>query len=423
MRKFTIRVITIQPNNKNSPINKMNLSVSTVLNDPFLLRSILIQADYNTILEYCRSYVQAQDVCRDNVFWMQKAQQDFGTSFNNFRMTILSPALRYLQLFTKNGGITAGSELFIDKYEILKRAIQQDRLDLIQYIMDLGFKNWSVPTYEYARKGDQEAVDYYLSLSKDYQIAADGALEGNHKELFDHIWSAVPNYNWNFNFLAQAAARSGNTELFDYILSLAPPNYDWWRMRLALAAVKSGNRQLVDRIRLLFPVDFNLDIESMAKEAINNNNQQMFDHIMSLANYNWNFNRLAEAAARSGNRQMFDHVRSLASNYNWNFNALASAAVESGDRDLFDYIRSLAPHYRYIWNYNSFAEFAVKSGNRAFFDYIRSLARKNYDWNFNELANEARESRNQQLCKYIKSLAPPTYEWNRRNQINYFLNS
>ena len=45
-------------------------SISQVLNDPFLLRNVLLQADYDTIIEYCQSYALAETVCRDNVFWM-----------------------------------------------------------------------------------------------------------------------------------------------------------------------------------------------------------------------------------------------------------------------------------------------------------------------------------------------------------------
>lgn len=69
------------------------------------------------------------------------------------------------------------------------RSIEQDRPDLVQYITDLGFNDWSMPTYAYAKKGNKELVNYYLSLSKDYQSAANGALDSDHKELVDYIKS------------------------------------------------------------------------------------------------------------------------------------------------------------------------------------------------------------------------------------------
>ena len=40
--------------------------------------------------------------------------------------------------------------------------------DLVQYAINLGFDDWKITTYEYAMKGDKEAVNYYLKLSKDY---------------------------------------------------------------------------------------------------------------------------------------------------------------------------------------------------------------------------------------------------------------
>lgn len=95
-------------------------SVSTVLNDPFLLRYVLLQANYNTVLEYCRSYFQAQSVCKDNVFWIQKAQKDFGISPDEFRDTASSPVLRYVEFLTQNGGVAIGSENFIPLYEFVK---------------------------------------------------------------------------------------------------------------------------------------------------------------------------------------------------------------------------------------------------------------------------------------------------------------
>ena len=49
----------------------MDLSpVYTVINDPFLLRYLLSQTDYDTVLNYCRSYVQAQEICEDQVSWI-----------------------------------------------------------------------------------------------------------------------------------------------------------------------------------------------------------------------------------------------------------------------------------------------------------------------------------------------------------------
>jgi hypothetical protein len=75
--------------------------IASVLNNPLLLRNILIQSDYNIILDYCRSYKQAEEVCRDNVFWEQKAEKDFNVTRDVFRDTALSPVQRYFHIFTE----------------------------------------------------------------------------------------------------------------------------------------------------------------------------------------------------------------------------------------------------------------------------------------------------------------------------------
>jgi hypothetical protein len=81
-------------------------SITVVLDNPLLLRNILVQADYETVLGYCCSYQQAQEICGDNVFfWEQKAQRDFNVFIDAFRNTRLSSAQRYLELLTKSGGV------------------------------------------------------------------------------------------------------------------------------------------------------------------------------------------------------------------------------------------------------------------------------------------------------------------------------
>jgi len=84
---------------------------------------------------------------------------------NIFINTNLTPALRYLQLLTRKGGVAFGSEKFIFWNEFMRRAIRQNRPDLIQYAINLGFNNWNVPLEEYAIQGNKELVDYFLQLS------------------------------------------------------------------------------------------------------------------------------------------------------------------------------------------------------------------------------------------------------------------
>lgn len=43
-------------------------SRNLVLTDPFLIRTLLLQADYDTIINYCRTHTEGLQICRDKVF-------------------------------------------------------------------------------------------------------------------------------------------------------------------------------------------------------------------------------------------------------------------------------------------------------------------------------------------------------------------
>jgi hypothetical protein len=88
-------------------------SVTDVLNNPLLLRNTLLDSDYDTIINYCNAYPEADDICGDNVFWEQKAQQDFNIPIDIFRDTTLTPIQRYFQYLNAGspsvGSITSAS--------------------------------------------------------------------------------------------------------------------------------------------------------------------------------------------------------------------------------------------------------------------------------------------------------------------------
>lgn len=384
-----------------------------VLNDPFLVRLILLYADYDTIINYGRTCLQGEGICRDKVFWMNKAQKNFYINLNNFKDTDLSPALRYLELLTQNGGVAMGSEDFVHLNKFVKRAIRQDRNDLVQYAINLGFDDWDITTYEYAMKGDKEAVNYYLKLSKDYNLAAQGALEGNHKELFNYIYSSQLNYDWDFNGLIASAIDSKNLQLFYYVKSLGPMNYDWDFDELASAAVESGSQELFDYILSLASSghDWNFsDLTSIAIMAQSLSFDKFFNHICSLApNYRWNYNTLAIAAVRSGNQILFNYIQSLTPlEHKWNYYALALHTIKSGNVKLFDYIQSLIPP-EYLLTFDSFAERALGYGDKEFFGHILSLV-PDYRWNLNDLAASVAYSGNLRLFNYLLSIASE-YSW------------
>jgi hypothetical protein len=147
-------------------IYEMNLRSDIFsLTDPLIIRNILLGADYDSIISYCSTtHIQGKQICEENAFWEQKALHDFNISFDFFRNTTLTPAQRYLELLTERGGVSKGSEKYINWNNFMKRAIQQDKRNLVQYAIDTGFNNWSIPLREYAAKGNREMVNFFLPI-------------------------------------------------------------------------------------------------------------------------------------------------------------------------------------------------------------------------------------------------------------------
>ena len=378
--------------------------ISTVLNTPELLWYMLLKAEYEDVIEYCRSYVQAEQICRQNAFWIQKAQKDFGIPSNEFINTTLSSSQRYLQLLTEEGGIAIGSEKYLGLVDFAARAIQQNRDDLYQYALDLGFNHWRTALKEYAAKGNKQLVDYYLTLTPNYQIAAQGALKGGHLELFNYIISLAPiDYQWDYMWLAFNALTGGYVDLFDYVRSLAPLNYNWsWNF---LAGAVAGNKELFNYVISLVP-NYPWDWQHLISRTLYNENKEMFDYIKSLVpNYQWNWNLLAGAAP---NLAFFNYIISLAPlNYGWNYNQLLETAIDysvskwNKSKKMLDYIRSLAPE-GYQWNWNLLVTHAIKTMEKDIISYVILLVPQDYQLDWNNLIAEAG---NEELANFLRSMA------------------
>ena len=242
----------------------------------------------------------------------------------------------------------------------LARAIQQDRQDLVKYIFDLYGSRYQNELYEtalreYAIKGDVDAVNNYLKLLPNYQIAVEGAIEGKREWLFEHISSmASPDYNWNFWGLLLKSMRLGDIKLVHDVIDLAGPNYQWNYDHIISLAAESGHTDIFQYIYSLAPENYNLNYDTLASDAVRSGQRNLFDYIRSLAppDYNWNYQRLAHSAISSGNKELFNYIRSLAPrHYNWNWNLLADYAIFLNDNDFFYYIwslvSSLAPNYKW----------------------------------------------------------------------------
>lgn len=432
---------------------KMDLNpVSTVFQIPELVRNFLLQSDYDTVINYCQTHVQAQIFCKDLSFWEEKTLHDFGITEEFFRDTNLSPVERYLQLLFLNGGVAIG----VEKYEqpnsvdngygsTLRRAIKAYRDDIIQYLISKGYKipdvkasyqdtsgnwiqgysNWyNQLLYEYARRGDRNLMNQISKLAdqnKMYDTAAAGALAGGHLDLFKVLRTLAGNREWNWNYLLQSAVLSGNQQVFDYILSLVPPGTLIDRQYILRSALAIGNIKLFDYILSVVPANDRLEWQHLLDAAAEYNNLEFFDHILSLTQANNivpNYQESAYYAVNDGLIEMFNHIRSLAPGNNWDWNDLLMGAIKSERQQIVNYVLSLVPP-NYVLNWQQLVKEALDTGLKDVFDYILSLAQaNNYQPDWQQLAQEALGYLYKDMFDYIRSLVSsltPDYNWNWNN--------
>lgn len=386
----------------------MNLSVSQVLNDPFILRTLLLEADYETVIEYCRSHVETQEICRDNIFWIQKARHDFDVTPNEFRNTTLFPIQRYLQLLTENGGVVIGSENFINLNEFVTRAIRQNRPDLVEYTISLGFNRWDIPSFIYASQGNKEMVNKYLAFGKIYNSVAEGALMNNDVDLFNHVRSLAPGgYYLQWGLFLGSAVYSGNQQLISYIQSLIPPNYHFFWNQVLVYLARFGNINPIKYILTLVPLNYDPNWNVIITNAIINGHKQLYNDIIKLVpNYPWNRNIIAKAIASTGNYNWFNEfIKSAPRDYSWDWNELLAGAASGGQFDLFNsilHLASLDPTWMGKFDWNKLLNAAI-TGGRAMIDYIRSLAPEDFQWDANQLSQV---SGSPYELNYIKSFVP-----------------
>lgn len=217
----------------------------TLTENPFILQNILFQLNWDSVINYCLSHKEAQSICRDSVFWEQKSFYDFNIPISVFRDTKLSADQRYLQLLTENGGVGRGSERFISLTELVRRAIRQNREDLVNYAIDQGFISWEILLEEYAVKGNSAKVNEYLKLlptDYGYRKAAEGALKGGYLKLLSEIISSSPTKVFDLDQLAKAAAISGpEGKVFDFVRSQSPKDHEWNWSEILSGAIASQN--------------------------------------------------------------------------------------------------------------------------------------------------------------------------------------
>lgn len=164
--------------------------------------------DYLDIYDKCKLY---KDLCNDEYFWLDLANDKYGITENQFEgqgpingpygkeikfNKNLPPYLRYLQIYLQvpveeNGAIYHNYKRFIEDI------IRKRDLSLLKFTLGIVHENINIYKnifiYIAALVGDKDIVDYFLTPAKEkeYQVllkmALDGAIEGGHLELIDHL--------------------------------------------------------------------------------------------------------------------------------------------------------------------------------------------------------------------------------------------
>ena len=150
------------------------------------------------------------------------------------------------------------------------------------------------------------------------------------------------------NEVAKQAAIGGHTSLLNSILDRMPDNYlVRWDVILE-GAVEGGHKHIVNHILSLIPND-QIDWQGLAESAVWGKDEDMIHHIISKApvDYSWNLNRLA---AFSSNQTKFDFVLSLPNSTNLilDWNHILQYKVDN--YELFNHVLSLIPsNYPIDW--------------------------------------------------------------------------
>lgn len=323
---------------------------------------ILSYLDYESIINFARTHKQALKICYDNkVFWREKAQKDFGISFEEFNNTKLSSPLRYLQIATENGYVCKGAERFLTGREFAKRAIYYRRSDLLLYAIDIGFKNWKLILKETAKTGDKNSTEEIIKITRDSELAAKGALEGKHKELFSWIYSSMNNHNWDWLDLLKSAARSGDKDLFDDILTIVSKHNE-------------------------IDTDDEETIEEFLEEVLENGHKELYEHINNSLSIRRSWQNITEGAAISNDINLFDDVLSTVpqgEDLNWCY--MLSLCIMNNHKNMFDHILGRAPKMSES-QWNDLLYCAAATGNRKLIYHIINSMPRNIITNFDDFA-------------------------------------
>jgi hypothetical protein len=240
-------------------------------------QTFLLQSDYDDIINYCRTSKENEKICRQRSFWINKTIQDFGISAPEFNNTTLTPSIRYLQLYTRYGGVSQGSEQFISELEIIYRAVDQRKYYLIGET-----PYWLNLLKAIVKKGDIAMLDryFYLSEHKDkvkvLKSLLESAVGSGDMNVVYHILGMFPeNTMIDWEDYVDSSINSGNIDMVQYVANMA--HMDVTEKEYIDVAIQSGNVDMLEELSKRMELQIT---ENDLYNSIISNNISMYQYII-----------------------------------------------------------------------------------------------------------------------------------------------
>jgi len=230
------------------------------------------------------------------LFWMKKTEQELGVNATMFNRTKLTPQERYLELLAVRGNKSVkGSEEVVNINQCIKYAIDENNIDLINYLLDkkkgdqlpilrYAVKNKNLELTEKVIKTTEYKARYYFNALKEASLIGE-------LDLVKFILSIGDNYSLQIAVedlpaLIQCASIGGSMKLIEYYsgLSLKHDNSNNNKILINEMIIKgsiiAGNVKLLDEALTLTGIlKYKPNIKIIIFNAIINNQLNIIKYI------------------------------------------------------------------------------------------------------------------------------------------------
>lgn len=296
-----------------------------------LITKIAMDLPFENIRDFCQTASVYSQICRDPVFWAERAErylkirpEDF---FNpeyfpktiSFIPIIIDPRqypqARYIELAASIKKCLPGVEQYIDPNPCLRKAAYSNNIKRLDYFFNHGAS----------------------SLTQ----ALMGAAEGNHYELVKKLASQGL---FNIACVLFSAAASGNIEILNYLLyPLKRPLSNKYLYSLSNGAGKSGNIEMIEYI-----ISLGGSIEQIVKILIENRHfkiaKDYFDKLPIDTDFSYQDIKIL---FNSNTPLTMELINKIISKYNYNKNAIFELAVQYNNDELMNLMLSKGAQLKY----------------------------------------------------------------------------